>query len=120
MRGAYLLSRDTGFFQDFGDFIKTLGYPYDETPNSVRVNASGTTYLAFYDRMENASFFEDNEIPPEASMAGYIYGYLAECRDEKMFCNVIKAAGSSFDFVVCDADGVIHRPDEIDPDRILL
>lgn len=120
MRGAYLLAKDSGFFHGFSSFLKTLGYSYDEAANSVPLNASGRSYFAFYERMENASYFEDNEIPAEASEVGYTYGYLVECRDEELFCNVVKSSGTHFDFVVCDGDGVIHRPSEIDPDLLVL
>ena len=120
MKGAYLLAKDTAFFCAFMTDIKTLGYDYDDSPNSVRLNVTESVYFTFYDRIESASYFEDHEIPAEASQKGYKYGYLVECRDEELFCKIVRSIGKQIDFVVCDGDGVVFQPDQIDPGLLML
>lgn len=120
MKGAYLLAKHTDFYNKFSAYIKTLGYSFNEAANSIRLNACELSYFTCYDRIQNATFFEDNEIPTEAIEDGYIYGYLVECRDEELFCRIVRSAGEQLDFVVCDGNGAILQPRQIAPGLITL
>jgi hypothetical protein len=120
MKSAYLLAKNTGFFKAFSDHLKNLGYEYVDANNSVRLNPTSDPSFTFYDRVEGARFFEDHELPVAASEKGYNYGYLVECRDESYFCEIVGSAPNTIDFVVCDSDGEVYRPEQLDPRTLKL
>ncbi len=120
MKSAYLLAKDICFFKAFSDHLKSLGYDYVDANNSVRLNPTSGPSFTFYDRIEGARFFEDHELPVAASEKGYNYGYLVECRDEAFFCEIVRSATNTIDMVVCDSDGEIYRPDQLNPRTLIL
>jgi hypothetical protein len=85
MNSAFVVSKTTNTFVEFATHLKGLGYPYIEASGSIRLNPDGPHPFTFYDRTAETSFFEKYEIPEEAALAGYVYGYLAECQSESFF-----------------------------------
>ena len=119
MKGASLLAKTPVFFEEFGHYLKSLNYDYDEAVNSIKLTLEGDSYFMFYDRFEG-EILETNEIPSEALSKGYRFAFSVECRSEVDFCTIVGSSPPNLDFLVCDSDGIIYRLNELSPDSISL
>ncbi len=119
MKGAFLLSKSGEFFSKYGRYLSQLEHKLDEADNSLRLTLEDGRYFLFYDCLDGKPFEED-EFPPDARAQGYRFAFLVECRCEELFCAIVEASPPNFDFLVCDSDGQLYRPNELSPDSIVL
>lgn len=120
MKSAFLLSRTDDMYGGLVFHFKGLQYRHVDSPGSVRLWGDNGTLFTLYDRTKSSVFFEQHELPDAARRAGYTFAYMAECRDEGFFCDVVGSVPSSVDIVVCDSDGELYRTDQLDPGTIVL
>lgn len=121
MKSAMLLAKNAQLFEAFASYLQGLDFPFvADTKGSVCLHPNGEYKFLFYNRRENPSFFEQYEIPEEAARQGYRYGYLAECRSEQLFCDVVQGTPLEIDILVCDSNSNLFKPSELRPDLIVL
>lgn len=119
MKGAYLLSKNAAFFAEFERHLRHFEYQVDVADNSLKLTLDNGRYLLFYDCLDGKPF-EEHEFPSEASLQGYSYAFLVECRSEELFCTIVGSSPPNLDFLVCDSDGQLYLPNELSPDTVVL
>ncbi len=126
MKGAILLAKDPGFFAEYRRYLMQFKHEPDgannepDGPNnSCKVTRHDGMYFMFYDNLDGEPY-KENEFPSEARSQGYIYAFLVECRSEELFCEIVGASPPSLDFLVCDSDERLCRPNQLSPDTLSL
>lgn len=119
MKGAFLLSKNAGFFAEYGQYLRQLPYKLDVADNSLKLTLDSSRYFLFHDCLDGKPIDED-EFPSEASLQGYRYAFLVECRSEQMFCDIVGACPPDLDFLVCDSNGQLYRHNELSPGSVVL
>lgn len=125
MKAAFLLSRTPHLFNEiyahFQNTIQTSGSTLTGSlPKSIRLEVNGDMSFVLYDRETIPSFLEKYEIPSEALMAGYRYGYMVECRSEVHFCSIIRSLPPVIDIMILDSNGTLFTPISLTPNEIIL
>ena len=113
--------KDITFFRSFAERLKQLQHPFGVADNSIRLCPDGTYPFTFYDRLAEDNFFESHEIPTRLKEQGYLFGFLAECRSETLFCDIMNSvADDELDILIMDSDEQLFRPGQVDPKTIVL
>jgi len=120
MKGAVILSKDVSFFAAFANEIGRTKMEHILADRSIRILSQDGNYLIVYDRTDEGDIFNEYDVPNEAASKGYVYAYLAECRSEKMFCDVLSSEDLSVDMLICDGDGTLYSPSDLSPETIVL
>ena len=121
MKSAFILAKDDQMFPGLAAILKMIGYKYvGGSHDSICLNTDHGCKFTLYNRGSGSNFFEKYEIPEEALHLGYKFGYLVECRSETLFCEIVGRIPPEFDILVCDSNGVLHAPNQLNPNTIIL
>lgn len=120
MKGAVILSKDASFFAAFTNEIGRTEMEYILADRSIRIFSPNGNYLIVYDRTDEGDIFNEYDVPDEAISRGYVYAYLAECRSEKMFCDVLSSEELRVDMLICDGNGTLYSPNDLSAETIVL
>lgn len=73
-----------------------------------------------YDRPAGGPTFDENNIPANIAAKGYIYSFLADCRSEEFFVEVLGNPALGLDMLIWDNEEMIFKPSELNVSTLHL
>lgn len=125
MKSALILAKNADFFSDLVASLVANGLTDGSSHNSAKILPKGArydenVYILIFDRTGEMAKVIEMDIPSEVIAQGYRYSFLAECRSEEFFVEILGDPALNLDMLIWDNEGVIFKPSELDAANLSL